>query len=381
MEKNAKMLKISLSEPIVGDEEQQALCDVIKSGWLAMGERVAAFEDEFAKMHGAKEAVALNSCTAALHLALKIYNIGPGDDVLVPALTFVATVNAILYVGANPVFVDIESINCPHICIDDAAGKLTDKTKAVIVMHYGGYLVDMEQWRTFSDSYGLILIEDAAHAPGIEPVGRLSDASAFSFFSNKNMSTAEGGMLLTRDRSKVNHVRQLRTHGMSTDTLKRYKGYAHTYQVNMLGFNYRMDELRAAIGLVQLAHLKGWNQKRYELSVIYRQLICTYFDEVLIPFNSGHQTAAHLLPVLLPDQVSREKVILFLRNKGIQSSIHYPPIHKFTYYKKNFSGIRLPKTEAFCKRELSLPLHPALSEEDIVSVVTVLKHAIDWSKA
>ena len=300
MEKNAKMLKISLSEPIVGDEEQQALCDVIKSGWLAMGERVAAFEDEFAKMHGAKEAVALNSCTAALHLALKIYNIGPGDDVLVPALTFVATVNAILYVGANPVFVDIESINCPHICIDDAAGKLTDKTKAVIVMHYGGYLVDMEQWRTFSDSYGLILIEDAAHAPGIEPVGRLSDASAFSFFSNKNMSTAEGGMLLTRDRSKVNHVRQLRTHGMSTDTLKRHKGYAHTYQVNMLGFNYRMDELRAAIGLVQLAHLKGWNQKRYELSVIYRQLICTYFDEVLIPFNSGHQTAAHLLPVLLP---------------------------------------------------------------------------------
>ena len=195
------------------------------------------------------------------------------------------------------------------------------------------------------------------------------------------MSTAEGGMLLTRDRSKVNHVRQLRTHGMSTDTLKRHKGYAHTYQVNMLGFNYRMDELRAAIGLVQLAHLKGWNQKRYELSVIYRQLICTYFDEVLIPFNSGHQTAAHLLPVLLPDQVSREKVILFLRNKGIQSSIHYPPIHKFTYYKKNFSGIRLPKTEAFCKRELSLPLHPALSEEDIVSVVTVLKHAIDWSKA
>ena len=173
---------ISLSTPILGEEEKRALCEVIDSGWLTMGDRVAAFEKAFAKLHGVDDAVAVNSCTAALHLSLKALGIGPGDEVLVPSLTFVATVNAVLYVGATPVFVDIEAIDIPHISIDDAKAKLTSKTKAVIVMHYGGYLVDLKAWRAFADDNGLLLIEDAAHAPAVGAVGRFSDAATFSFF-------------------------------------------------------------------------------------------------------------------------------------------------------------------------------------------------------
>ena len=187
---------ISLSTPILGEEEKRALCEVIDSGWLTMGDRVAAFEKAFADLHGVDDAVAVNSCTAALHLSLKALGIGPSDEVLVPSLTFVATANAVLYVGATPVFVDIDAIDIPHISIDDAKSKLTGRTKAVIVMHYGGYLVDLKAWRAFADDNDLLLIEDAAHAPAVGAVGRFSDAASFSFFSNKNMSTAEGGMVL-----------------------------------------------------------------------------------------------------------------------------------------------------------------------------------------
>jgi dTDP-4-amino-4,6-dideoxygalactose transaminase len=370
------MNMISLSVPIVGNEEKQALCDVIQSGWLTMGDRVAAFEEAFANLHDVGEAVAVCSCTAALHIALKALDIGPDDEVLVPSLSFVATVSAVLYVGATPVFVDIENIDQPHISIEDARAKITDKTKAVIVMHYGGYVVDLPIWRSFCDQHRLLLIEDAAHAPAIDQVGRLSDAAAFSFFSNKNMSTAEGGMLTARYDSILKQARHLRAHGMSTDTLTRHRGHAYSYDVNMLGFNYRMDELRAAMGLVQLSHLPNWNQKRYELSNCYRRLLKEQLPELTIPFDSSHKTAAHLLPILLQKKINRQKVMENPRSQGVQSSIHYPPIHQFSYYKKKLPQIDLPKTDAFSNRELTLPLHPSLTQNDILSVVAKLKNAI-----
>jgi dTDP-4-amino-4,6-dideoxygalactose transaminase len=367
---------ISLSDPIFGDKEQSALCEVIESGWLTMGVRVAAFEEAFAKLHGVDGAVALSSCTAALHLALKAWEIGPGDEVLVPALTFVATVNAVLYVGAIPVFIDIESIARPHINLKDAKVKLTSKTKAIIVMHYGGYVVDMSPWRSFSDQNELILIEDAAHAPAVSNVGRLSDAATFSFFSNKNMSTAEGGMLIADNLSALNRVRSLRAHGMSTDTLTRHRGHAYSYDVHMLGFNYRMDELRAAMGLVQLSYLPNWNQCRFEISNYYRQLLAAHIPELVVPFDNKHKTSAHLMPVLLPKETNRQKVMEDLRCGSIQSSIHYPPIHQFSYYQKKFPGISLPNTEVFCARELTLPLHPSLNENDVKHVVQTLRKAL-----
>jgi dTDP-4-amino-4,6-dideoxygalactose transaminase len=367
---------INLSEPQVGETEKQALCAVIDSGWLTMGDRVTQFEDAFARLHNMPAAIAVNSCTAGLHLCLLASGIGPGAEVLVPSLTFVATVNAVMYVGATPVFVDIESTESPHISLQDAKQKLNARTKAVIVMHYAGYLVDLPAWRKFADENNLILIEDAAHAPAVGAVGQLGDAAAFSFFSNKNMSTAEGGMVLARDPAVLEHAKSLRSHGMTTNTLDRHRGHANSYDVLRLGFNYRMDELRAAIGLVQLAKLPGWNARRRQLSDLYRELVGARCPEITIPFARGQETAAHLLPVLLPVGVNRDTLMSGLRNAGVQSSIHYPPVHRFSYYKALFPKVSLPNTENYHARELSLPLHPALKEREVEIVVNTLKDLI-----
>jgi len=364
---------ISLADPVLCEEEKAALCSVIESGWLTMGERVAAFERAFAELHGVVAAVAVNSCTAGLHLCLAALGIGPGDEVLVPALTFVATVNAVLYVGATPVFVDIEGLSLPHISPADAGAKCGPRARAVIVMHYGGYLVDLRAWRSFADAHGLKLIEDAAHAPASGEVGRLGDTSAFSFFTNKNMTTAEGGMVLAREPSVLEKVRGMRSHGMSTGTLDRYKGHAFSYDVGMLGFNYRMDELRAAMGTVQLARLPAWNARRRELSSLYRRLLSERLPQVSVPFGDEHETSAHLMPVILPEGIDRGKVMSRLREAGIQTSIHYPPVHRFSFYQRRFPGGSLPNTEKFCSLELTLPLHPSLSDENIESVVEALR--------
>jgi len=365
-------MSISLCDPVIGEEEKQALCSVIDSLWLTMGERVAAFEGAFANLHRMENAVAVNSCTAGLHLCLEAFNIGPGDEVLVPSLTFVATVNAILYVGATPIFVDIEREDIPHISLEHAQTKCTPRTRAVIVMHYGGYLVDLYKWRAFADANKLILLEDAAHAPAVGDVGRWSDASVFSFFTNKNMTTAEGGMVLARETTLLERIRRLRSHGMTTLTLDRYHGHAYSYDVTMLGYNYRMDELRAAMGLVQLKRLPEWNSRRREITNIYRQKLSRHLPKVVIPFKADHKTGAHLMPILIPRGVDRQTVILQLRRKGIQTSIHYPPVHQFTYYKESFPNVSLPNTEKFALRELTLPLHPMLSLNEIEKVIVEL---------
>ena len=359
---------ISLAAPILGESEKQALSAVIDSGWLTMGNQVKNFEKAFAELHGVAEAVAVSSCTAGLHLSLAALGVGDGDEVLVPSLTFVATVNAILYVGATPVFVDIESLEHPHISLEDAKNKITAKTKAVIVMHYAGYLIDnLTDWRTFADANKLFLIEDAAHAPGIETVGQIADAAAFSFFSNKNMTTAEGGMVIARQPEILEKIRALRSHGMTTSTLDRDKGHAYSYDVTMLGYNYRMDELRAAIGICQLSQLKKWNAKRRELTAIYRKLFTD--STIIIPFKDHKITAAHLLPILLPENIDRTQVMKQLRTAGIQSSIHYPPVHKFSYYQKHFPNIKLNTTENFYKHVITLPLYPDLNQSDIETIV------------
>ena len=368
--------RISLADPILGDEEKEALCGVIDSGWMTMGERVAEFERSFANLHRVEDAIAVSSCTAGLHLTLQALGIEQGDEVLVPSLTFVATVNAISYVNAAPVFVDIYDEKNPHISIEDAEIKCTSRTKAVIVMHYGGYPVDLPSWRSFADKKGIFLIEDAAHAPAVGEVGRFSDASVFSFFSNKNMTTAEGGMVMARDSSVLERIRRLRGHAMTTDTLTRDRGHAYSYDVNMLGYNYRMDELRAGLGLVQLPRLREWNKKRRKLTELYRKNLSVHLPEIDIPFRHDQETAAHLMPVLLPSGANREKIMMQLRSTGIQSSIHYPPVHHFSYYQKRFPTVILPRTEEFSKRELSLPLHPSLTEDDIIRVVNHLAEAV-----
>ena len=367
---------ISLAGPVVGEQEKQALCRVLDGGWLTMGENVRAFERAFAELHRAQDAVAVSSCTTGLHLCLVALGVGEGDEVLVPSLTFVATVNAVLYVGATPVFVDIEQKELPHIFLADAMAKCTTRTKAIIIMHFGGYVADLPAWRSFADAHQLRLIEDAAHAPAATEVGRQADASAFSFFSNKNMSTAEGGMVLARDDSVLARVRHLRSHGMTTSTLDRDRGHAYSYDVTALGYNYRMDELRAALGLVQLARLERWNARRRELSNYYRDRLAEELPDIVVPFAPDWETAAHLLPILLPEHADRRGIMEGLRRARIQSSIHYPPIHRFSFYRERFPGVSLPNTESFCSRELTLPLHPSLRESDVDRVVAALKSAV-----
>ncbi len=368
---------ISLGDPVLGEIEKKALCAVIDSGWLTMGERVQTFERAFADLHGMPEAVAVNSCTSGLHICLLALGIGPGDEVLVPSLTFVATINTVMYAGATPVFVDIEAADRPHMSLADAERKCTAKTRAVMIMHYGGYLMDLPAWRAFADRKGIALIEDAAHAPAIGEVGRWGDASAFSFFTNKNMTTAEGGMVMARQPEVVARLRQLRAHGMTTGTLDRHKGHAYSYDVTTLGYNYRLDELRAAMGIVQLERVVEWNQRRRELSAFYRTEISKRGMNLSVPFSADHATAAHLLPVVLPSAESRQELMGWLRQHGIQSSIHYPPAHLFSYYRGQFPGVSLPHTESYCAHELTLPLHVAMTADDIGRILGSVAEFLD----
>jgi dTDP-4-amino-4,6-dideoxygalactose transaminase len=367
---------ILVSSAILNGAEKAMLSKVIDSGWITMGERVLEFEAAFASIHGAQDCVSVSSCTAGLHLILHALDIGPGDEVLVPSMSFVATANSVLYVGAKPVFVDIESEEVPLMSLEHAQMLCTPKTKAIILVHFAGYVANLEKWRDFARSKGLYLIEDAAHAPGLKEVGALSDAAAFSFYGNKNMTTAEGGAVIARDPELLRKVRQARGHGMTSGTHQRLNSRTSTYDVTMLGFNYRMDELRAAIGLVQLNNLLQWNEIRRVLVALYRRLISLRCPKVIVPFSDDMVSAYHVLPVLLPAHVDRQSVVDYLRASGIQTTIHYPPIHKLSYYRTLFPKVRLPKTEAFAARELTIPLHPLLTSADVEAVVSALEYAV-----
>jgi dTDP-4-amino-4,6-dideoxygalactose transaminase len=365
-----------VSEPCLGDDEKAALADVVDSNWITQGERVRAFERAFAELHGVEDAVAVSSCTAGLHLVLQALGIGTGDEVLVPSLTFVATANAVLYVGATPVFVDIESARVPLASPADAAQRCSARTKAVILVHYAGYLAERAIWQAFARARGLLLIEDAAHAIGAAGVGTWSDAAAFSFFGNKNITTGEGGMIVARDPAVIAAVRQLRGHGMTTGTQDRLKGRQTLYDVPVLGNNYRMDELRAAMGLVQLRRLPAWNARRALLTRRYREALAERGVPVSIPFASDWTSAHHIFPVLLPRGCDRQDVADRMRDSGIQTSVHYPPVHAFSLYRKRFLGVTLPCTEDFARRELTLPLFPKMLDTDVDLVVGALSRAL-----
>jgi dTDP-4-amino-4,6-dideoxygalactose transaminase len=366
-----------VSEPIVGDEEKAALSGVVDGGWITMGDRVRAFEIAFAENTNAPDAVAVSSCTAALHLLLEGLGIGPGDEVLVPSLTFVATANCVLYAGATPIFVDIESLDSPLMSLEDAAAKCTPKTKAVIIMHYAGYLACQRPWREFARSRGLLLLEDAAHTVGVAGAGAFGDGAAFSFYGNKNMTTAEGGIVLAKDQQVLDRIRQMRGHGMTSGTLQRLSSRAPTYDVTMLGYNYRMDELRAAVGLEQLKKLKPWNEKRKRLTHLYNQALNAHCPDLGVPFATTQGISSHhIMPVVLPPDADRLNIMAELRNCGIQTTIHYPPAHQLSYYRELYPSVQLEHTEEFARRELTLPLHPRMEECQVEQVAIALAKAL-----
>jgi len=318
----------------------------------------------------------VDSCTAGLHLALAALGVGPGDEVLVPSLTFVATANSVVYCGATPVFVDIEALDSPLLSIADAEAKCTPRTKAVVVMHYGGRLVDADRWSDFANARGLVLVEDSAHAVGRDRPPMFGDAGVFSFFGNKNMTTAEGGIVLARDENILARIRQMRSHGMTTTTVERLRGRAFTYDVTMLGYNYRMDELRAAIGLTQLKHLDSWNQRRRGLTHAYRAILPEICPEVLVPFSPTQTSLHHIMAVLLPEDADRRRIMESMREASVQTTIHYPPVHQLSWYRERFPASSLPITEAFALRELTLPLHPRMEVPQVELVARVLAAAL-----
>jgi dTDP-4-amino-4,6-dideoxygalactose transaminase len=371
---------VPLADLDYSEEEERAVLDVLRSRWLTMGAVTQQFEDDFARFLGVKHALAVSNATVALHLACLALGIGPGDEVIVPSLTFVATSNAVLYTGAQVCFADIVGLSELTISPQAVESQITPRTRAVIVMHYGGYPCQMESLCQVAARHGIAVIEDAAHAPGASvngrPLGMWGDVGCFSFFSNKNLSTGEGGMLVTNRDDLAEKFRVLRSHGMTSLTWDRHHGHAYTYDVVALGYNYRIDEIRSALGLAQLRKLKANNARRKAITQQYWQLLSETGIELPFSQASSGESSYHIFPVLLPEGVDRKGFMDTLRSAGVQSSIHYPPIHQFSYYREMYSGVMLPLTEAAAAREVTLPLYPTMNQEQVATVVSAVKEAI-----
>jgi dTDP-4-amino-4,6-dideoxygalactose transaminase len=374
--------KVTLSDLNFDQREQKAVDRVIKSRWLTMGETVEKLERDFSDFIGAPHAIAVSSGTAALHLAMRALEIGPKDEVIVPSLSFVASSNAILYVGANPVFVDITGMNDFNLSCDDLEKRITSRTKALVVVHYGGYVADMARIIGIARKYRLYIVEDTAHAIGAKfkskLAGTLGDIGCFSFFSNKNLATGEGGMIVTNQDKIAAKFKLLRSHGMTSMTLNRHQGHAYSYDVVELGYNYRMTEISAALGILQLKKLSHANLKRKALTDLY----ITKLKDVKglsIPFRDyPRYSSYHLFPILLNQEVNRGKFMVLLKKEGIQTSIHYPPIHTFSYY-RHIPGLKktkLPITEYVGAHEVTLPLHPLLTKEDVIFICDRIKRIL-----
>ncbi len=287
------------------EAEAKAAYDVIKSGWISTGPKCIEFENRFSSMLNVKHAVSVTNCTAALHLALIILGIKEGDEVIVPSLTFVATVNAVRYVGATPIFADIISLDEPNISPEEINNKITAKTKAIIVMHYAGFPCRMEEITIIAQKHNIKIVEDACHGPMSEyenqKLGTLGDIGCFSFFSNKNISTGEGGMLVTNNHEYDKKARLLRSHGMTALSYQKISGHASDYDVVTLGYNYRMDDIHAAIGMIQLEKLVFDINKRTEIRNMYIDKL-TNNSYISIPFKkySGF-VSNYIFPIVLND--------------------------------------------------------------------------------
>ncbi|NQT90515.1 MAG: DegT/DnrJ/EryC1/StrS family aminotransferase [Candidatus Omnitrophica bacterium] len=365
------MWKVPLFNFVFDKKELDAVNKILHSGWLTMGEASKKFEELFSRFIGTKHAIAVSSGTTALHLANLALGIGDGDEVICPALTFVAGANSIIYTGARPVFSEITGLDDLNISPEDIGRKITSKTRAIEVMHYGGCPCDMESIEKIAKDHGLYIIEDCAHAPGAKYNGKrcgsIGDIGTFSFYSNKNMTTAEGGMITTDDDGFAEKARLMRSHGMTSQTLDRHKGRSFSYDVTELGFNYRIDEIRSAIGIVQLEKLEEANKKRRELDRAYREKLSS-IKGVKLPFGKNPGTSAHhIMPVLLDKEINREEFMGYMKDKGIQTSIHYPAINRLDLYcnKLGYDNVSLPITEAVAQQEVTLPLYPSMGNKAV----------------
>jgi dTDP-4-amino-4,6-dideoxygalactose transaminase len=363
--------------------EVEAVAEVYRSGWLSQGPRVATFERDFAAFSGSGHALATSSATAALHLSLVAGGVGAGDEVIVPSLTFAATASTVVAAGARPVFADVRALDRPWLAADSVEAAIGPRTRAIVTVSYGGHPGEAGQLRALADARGLLLVEDAAHAVGAELAGRAAGtyghAGAFSFFANKNLHLGEGGMLVTDDARLYERARLLRSHGLTADTWARHRAGDADYDVLVPGFNYRLDEPRAALGRLLLTRLPADNRRRAHLAAAYASALMKTPDvaPAIAARDPAVRCAWHIYPVLLAAALSRRDFRRRLRDAGVQTSIHYPPLHLTSAFAAE-PAPALPLTEEYGRRTVTLPLFAHMTEDQqrrVVAAVQIAGHS------
>ena len=362
--------RVPLADVSVTDADIEVVVDALRSGWLSMGPRTQAFEEAFAAYLGADHAVAVSSGTAALHLMYAAAGLGAGDEVVVPSLTFVATVNAVRFTGATPVFADVVSELEPWLDPEAVEEAIGPRTRAIVHMPYGGHPGSLAELERIAERHGLLLLQDAAHAVGARlgdrHLGAVGHAAAFSFFSNKNLAIGEGGMVVTGDEALAARVRLLRSHGMTALSWDRQRGHASGYDVVDMGFNYRIDDPRSALGHHRLGRLDEDNARRAAHDEAYRRALPGSVGCALAP-APGVTAAHHLFTIVVEEGADREELRRRLAEEGVQTSVHYPPVHGFTAF-ADAAAPDLPVTEAYAARAVSLPMfaHMTDAQRDLV---------------
>ena len=362
------------------EQEARAAYDTIMSGWISTGPRNAELEKLFVDMWKVKYAVSMTNCTSALHACCMVCGFGPGDEVICPSLTFAASCNCIRYVGATPVFADIVGPYHMNIDPEDIERKITPRTKGIIVVHMAGFPANMDEIMTIAKKHNLKVIEDACHGPLSEykgkKLGTIGDCAAFSFFSNKNISTGEGGMFITNDEEMAQKARLIRSHGMSTMSYERASGHATEYDITCLGYNFRMDDIRAAIAIEQLKKLPDDLQARMRVREQYVNRL-KRIDILAIPFMDNTEFVSnYIFPtvILQSTKERRDKIREFIHAAGIQTSVHYPAAHRFSTYKDQ--GAVLPQTEYVTDNEITLPMYAALTEKQVSFICDTYEQAL-----
>lgn len=370
--------------PLIGEDEIAEVVDSLRSGWLTTGPKVKRFEQEFAAYVGAKHAIAVSSCTAALHASLAALNIGPGDEVIVPTLTFCATANVVEYLGAKPVIVDVDRTF--HISVEEIRAAISTHTKAIVPVHYAGQACSLKEILVIANSYGIPVVEDAAHAAGAEldkrKIGSHGRAVCFSFYATKNMTTGEGGMVTTGDDALAERLRMLSLHGMSHDAWKRYSGAGSWYyEVLEPGYKYNMTDIQAALGIHQLRRLEQFISRRQEIAALYDEALSDLPEILLPPRLPGRNHIFHLYPIWLQaDQLSgtRSEFIEQLRARNISTSVHFIPLHRHPFYRDRYGYRReqFPVAEEIYHGLLSLPLYPRMNDRDVRDVIGAVRDAL-----
>ena len=369
----------------IDEDDIAAVVEVLRGDWLTTGPAVDRFERLFAGLVGAPHAVAVTNGTAALHLAMLAAGIGPGDEVIVPTMTFAASANAARYVGADVVFCDVRA-DTLSIDVEQAATLVTPRTKAIVVVDYAGIPCDLDEVMRLAEQHGLVVVEDACHAVGAtyrgRPVGSIAHLSTFSFHPVKHLTTGEGGMVTTADPHLDHRLRLLRGHGIDSDFRRRETAGTWEYDVVELGYNFRLSDINAALGASQVTKAPGWVERRRELAARYRELLRDSPLTMLV--EPDHVRASwHLFPILLDVEAgvpARAQVFAHLRAAGIGVNVHYRPLHLHTTFQQAAGGLRFPVAEAAYERLLSLPMWHGLTDGEQDHVCELVASALKTAK-